>query len=256
MAERTLSYFASDVHLGLDVNDPKAREERFVRFLREIPADRTENLFLLGDVWDFWYEYRDVVPKGYSRVFSALQDLMDAGVKVCFCPGNHDVWAYSYFEELGIRKIQQPYLVEIGGKKFCVGHGHGLGPVGAGARLLNGVFQNRVAQILFSAVHPWFAFRFGNGWSRHNRLSRKEPYIFTLEKCPLTKFVNDYAAEHDVDFFVFGHYHVNVNEALPSGARLLMLGDWVRTDSYFFLVFDAATSLCSSVFSGYSQKIE
>lgn len=254
--ERTLSYFASDVHLGLDVNDPAAREERFIKFLREIPSDRTENLFLLGDIWDFWYEYRDVVPKGYARVFSAIQDLIATGVNVYFCPGNHDVWAYSYFEQLGMKKIGQPHLMEIGGKKFCVGHGHGLGPVGAGAGFLNGLFHNRVAQCLFSALHPWFAFRFGNSWSRHNRLSRKEPYIFETDKCPLVAFVRGFAASHEVDFFVFGHYHVKIDEALPSGARLLMLGDWVRPDSYFFLVFDAATSRFSTTFSGYSQNIE
>ena len=97
---RNLTYFVADVHLGLDVNDPAGREARFVAFLRSIPADRTEALYLLGDIWDFWYEYRDVVPKGYVRVFAALTDLMDAGVRVCFFTGNHDVWAYRYFEEL------------------------------------------------------------------------------------------------------------------------------------------------------------
>ena len=115
MAERTLVYFVSDVHLGLDVNDPADREARFVRFLRSIPVDRTKTLYLLGDIWDFWYEYHDVVPKGYVRVFSALLDLMDAGVEVCFFQGNHDIWCFHYFEELGIRVLQQPYVTEIGG---------------------------------------------------------------------------------------------------------------------------------------------
>ena len=99
---RHLTYFASDVHLGLQVSDPAGREARFVAFLKAIPAAETEALYLLGDVWDFWYEYRDVVPKGYVRVFGALTDLMDAGVKVYFFPGNHDIWTYRYFGELGI----------------------------------------------------------------------------------------------------------------------------------------------------------
>ena len=111
---RNLTYFASDVHLGLQVSDPAGREARFVSFLRSIPAAETEALYLLGDIWDFWYEYRDVVPKGYVRVFGALTDLMDAGVKVYFFPGNHDIWAYGYFEELGMKILEQPYVTEIG----------------------------------------------------------------------------------------------------------------------------------------------
>ena len=113
---RNLTYFASDVHLGLQVADPAGREARFVSFLRSIPAAETEALYLLGDIWDFWYEYRDVVPKGYVRVFGALTDLMDAGVKVYFFPGNHDIWAYGYFEELGMKILEQPYVTDIGGK--------------------------------------------------------------------------------------------------------------------------------------------
>ena len=94
MAERTYTYFVSDVHLGLDVKGMKDRESRFVSFLNSIPKDTTESLYMLGDIWDFWYEYHDVVPKGYVRVFSALLALMDAGVKVYFFPGNHDIWCY------------------------------------------------------------------------------------------------------------------------------------------------------------------
>ena len=110
MADRTLVYFVSDVHLGLDVNDPADREARFVSFLKSIPKDRAKSLYLLGDIWDFWYEYHDVVPKGYVRVFAALMDLMDAGVEVCFFQGNHDIWCFHYFEEMGIRILRQPYI--------------------------------------------------------------------------------------------------------------------------------------------------
>ena len=165
---RNLTYFASDVHLGLQVADPAGREARFVSFLRSIPAAETEALYLLGDIWDFWYEYRDVVPKGYVRVFGALTDLMDAGVKVFFFPGNHDIWAYGYFEELGMKILEQPYVTEIGGKTFCLGHGDGLGPVDRGYRILRGIFHNRFLQACFSALHPWFAYRLGNGWSRRS----------------------------------------------------------------------------------------
>ncbi len=232
------TFFVSDVHLGLQVGDPAGRERRFADFLRGLPED-TDALYLLGDIWDFWYEYRDVVPKGYIRVFSALQSLMDRGVKVYFFQGNHDVWTYSYFEELGMKRLEQPCLVEIGGKRFCLGHGDGLGPVPAGYRFLRGLFHNRVAQFLFSMLHPWIAFRFGNGWSRNNRLAHDQEYEFRGKDEPLYKFAEEFSARNDVDFFIFGHYHSSVDMTLPSGARLLVLKDWMRSSPY--LCFDGVS---------------
>lgn len=236
--ERTLSYFVADVHLGLDVADPIAREQRFVSFLRSLPP-QTEALYLLGDIWDFWYEYRDVVPKGYVRVFGALADLMDKGVKVYFFQGNHDVWTYSYFEELGMKRLEQPCLVSIGGKSFCLGHGDGLGPVPFGYRFLRGLFHNKVAQFLFSLLHPWIAFRLGNGWSRNNRLAHNKTYVFKGEDEPLYKFALEYSRTHKVDHFVFGHYHVAIDQPIPTGASLHIIKDWI--DSSPYLCFDSAS---------------
>ena len=227
----TRTYFVSDVHLGLQVADPAGREARFVDFLRGLPED-TGALYLLGDIWDFWYEYRDVVPKGYVRVFAALQDLMDRGVKVYFFQGNHDVWTYSYFEELGMIRMTQPAVVEIAGKKFCLGHGDGLGPVPRGYRFLRSLFHNRIVQAMFSMLHPWLAFRFGNGWSKENRLARKEEYVFKGEDEPLYKFAADFAKTHEVDHFIFGHYHVAVSMTLPSGATFNILKDWIDASPY------------------------
>ena len=235
MMKRNLTYFVSDVHLGLDVKDPAERERRFVRFLEGLPQD-TDALYLLGDVWDFWYEYRDVVPKGYVRVFAALVSLMDRGVKVYFFQGNHDVWTYSYFEQLGMVKLTQPALVDISGKRFCLGHGDGLGPVPFGYRFLRGVFHNRVLQFLFSMLHPWIAFGFGNGWSRTNRLSHDKEYVFAGKDEPLYRFAEEYCSQHDVDFFVFGHYHADVCIDMPSGAQFRVLKDWM--DSSPYLCFD------------------
>ena len=232
------TFFVSDVHLGLQVGDPAGRERRFADFLQGLPED-TDALYLLGDIWDFWYEYRDVVPKGYIRVFSALQSLMDRGVKVYFFQGNHDVWTYSYFEELGMKRLEQPCLVEIGGKRFCLGHGDGLGPVPAGYRFLRGLFHNRVAQFLFSMLHPWIAFRFGNGWSRNNRLAHDQEYEFRGKDEPLYEFAEEFSARNDVDYFIFGHYHSSVDMTLPSGARLLVLKDWMRSSPY--LCFDGVS---------------
>lgn len=243
------TYFVSDVHLGLQLFDPEDRERRFVRFLRSLDPHDTEAIYLLGDIWDFWYEWRDVVPKGYCRVFATLQDLVEAGVKVYFFAGNHDIWCYSYFEELGFIRLTQPYFVEIGGKKFCLGHGDGLGTAPLGYRLMHAVFTCRPIQVLFSMLHPWFAFRLGNTWSRHNRLKHKSEYVFKGESEPLYQFAEEFSRTHDVDYYIFGHFHVSVDVQMPSGARLLILKDWLKSSPYLY--FDGI-----SVLGGYSQKSE
>ena len=235
MDKRKLIYFVADTHLGLRVGDSAEREKRCVEFLRGIPAEETEALYLLGDIWDFWYEYRDVVPKGYVKVFAALTDLVEAGVQVVFVPGNHDIWAYSYFRELGITVKEQPFVAEHGGKRFCLGHGDGLGPVPAGYRIMRACFHSRPLQVLFSALHPWFAFRLGNGWSHSSRLAKNISYEFKGESEPLYKFCREYPQK--VDFFIFGHYHTMVDMPVEgTGARLVTLGDWITAPNW--LVFD------------------
>lgn len=244
----------SDVHLGLGLGDPAEREERFTAFLRSIPAESTENVFLLGDIWDFWYEYRDVVPKGYARIFATIQDLIASGVKVWFFRGNHDVWSYHYFEELGMRPLEQPCVMEVAGKVVCMGHGDGLGKVGAGYRILDWIFHNRVLQCLFSALHPWIAFRFGNGWSLNRRTNHAgREYVFDKATCPLYAFAEEFSSRQKVDLFVFGHYHVAVDEVLPGGSRFVILKDWFYRSP--FLLLDARSGL-SSVLDGYSQNRE
>lgn len=230
--EEKLTYFVSDVHLGLNVKDPDDREKRFASFLNGLPQN-TEAVYLLGDIWDFWYEYKDVVPKGYIRVFAALESLIDRGVKVYFFQGNHDVWTYAYFEELGMIRMKQPALVEISGKKFCLGHGDGLGPTPLGYRMLRSVFHCRFLQFMFSLLHPWIAFRFGNNWSKSNRLARSEEYEFKGEQEPLYLFAKEFAKTHDVDYFIFGHYHVDVNMRLGK-AEFRVLKDWIDGDSYLY----------------------
>ncbi len=240
---RPLTYFVSDVHLGLQVGDPAAREASLVDFLRSIVPQETAALYLMGDIWDFWYEYRDVVPKGYVRVFAALTALMDAGVRVYFFQGNHDIWSYRYFEELGMKRLVQPYTVRIGKRDFCLGHGDGLGPGDRGYKFLRGIFHNRFLQVCFSTLHPWFAFRLGNGWSHRSRQGKSVGYTFKGESEPLYKFCDSFAArraaegEPPVDIFLFGHYHCVVD--MPVGpARLLLLQDWVTVSNW--MVYDAA----------------
>lgn len=249
MKERTLTYFVSDVHLGLDVKDPVAREARFVEFLQSISKDETEALYLLGDIWDFWYEYHDVVPKGYVRVFSSLMDLMDAGVKVYFFQGNHDIWCYHYFEEMGITILQQPHVVNIRGKVFCLGHGDGLGPGHILYKFMRWGFRAKFFQSLFSLLHPYLAFRFGKGWSKKSRVAKSMDYVFKGKDEPLYKFAADFAAKTHVDYFVFGHFHCSVDMPVEGGAQLIVLKDWMDGASYMY--FDGI----STTF-GYSPNIE
>lgn len=234
--ERSRTYFVSDVHLGLQAFDPEDRERRFVRFLKGINTPQTQALYLLGDIWDFWYEWKEVVPKGYIRVLSALTDLIDAGVKVYFFPGNHDIWAYSYFRELGMICMDQPAFIEVDGKKLCVGHGDGLGDVGAGYRIMNSIFKCPLMQVLFSSlIHPTLSMMLGHSWSKGNRLARGEKYVWKGEKEPLFRWCENTLSEHEVDLFVFGHYHVSVDQKVGESSRLVILDSWIDGDSFFTL---------------------
>ena len=154
-----------------------------------------------------------------------------------------------YFEELGMHRLVQPAVVEIGGRIFCLGHGDGLGPVPRGYLFLRRIFHSRVLQFLFSMLHPWIAFRIGNGWSRNNRLARREKYVFRGEDEPLYRFADGFSAARHIDYFIFGHYHVHVDMPLPSGARLLVLDDWLDGSNYIY--FDG---MSGSV--GYCQNSE
>lgn len=249
MQERIYTYFVSDVHLGLNVKDMVGREARFVNFLKSIPKDTTESLYMLGDIWDFWYEYHDVVPKGYVRVFAAISDLIDSGVKVYFVPGNHDIWCYHYFEDMGIRIIAQPQIVDIAGKTFFLGHGDGLGEGMRWYKLMRWAFHNHFLQVLFSFLHPWLAFRLGKGWSKSSRLAKSVPYKFRNEEESLYKYAVEKSSQRHIDYFIFGHYHDKVDLALPTGARLMIMKDWMDGDCY--LRFSGVSGI-----EGYFPNIE
>lgn len=219
--------FVSDAHLGLDMDSAREREVRFLAFLRGIDAAQVGKLFLLGDIWDFWYEYRDVVPRFAARVVNALMNLMDAGVEVWFCPGNHDIWTYSYFESLGMKRFDQPAIFELEGKTFCLGHGDTLGGSGHwGIRLMLWTFRCRFFQILFGTLHPWIGYRLGILWSCSNR-NNKKVYHFRGSEEPLYKFCAEMEKEHKIDYFVFGHFHDQVELDLPRGGKLMLLSDWM-----------------------------
>ena len=233
---RSKIYFVADVHLGLDANDPAAREERFVQWLRSIRNPETKALWLLGDIWDFWYEYRDVIPREGVRVLSELIQMVSEGIEVVFMPGNHDIWCYSLFESLGIRKVEQTQELEADGKTFLLGHGDGLGGAKWGYRLMLKIFHSRVCQVLFNQLHPWLAYRFGTDWSNSNR-RKHGGYKFRGDEEPLYKYCaaeceKAAAAGAPVDICLFGHFHDAVDMPV-AGSRLVVLKDWIGGGVHF-----------------------
>lgn len=236
---KSVCYFISDVHLGLDVKNPLKREKKLVRVLEGVPPE-TEAVFLMGDIFDFWYEYKYVVPKGFTRTLGALARLSDRGVKLYFFRGNHDLWVFGYFEkELGMTIMEQPAFIELGGKRFCLAHGDGLAGDDKKYEFLKSVFYNKFLQWAFSNIHPRWAFGFAHKWSRHNRLRCDNLNTFRGENDPLYKYATKTEQITPVDFFIFGHVHTPGNTLTPKGAGFYILGEWIHGCEY--LVFDSAS---------------
>mgnify|MGYP002623969663 CR=1 FL=1 len=229
------TYFLSDAHLGsLAISHPRQQERRLVRFLDEI-KDRAAAIYMLGDMFDFWFEYRTVVQKGYTRFLGKLSELCDLGIEVHYFTGNHDTWCLDYLErECGIILHQSPLTVEIGDRTFYLAHGDGLGDPDRKFRFLQGVFHNKLCQWAFRWLHPDIGMPFGRNWAKHSRMKHCEETPWQGEdEEPLVIFAKQYLGEHpDVDFFVFGHRHIQLDLALGRQTRVIILGDWIRQFTY------------------------
>ncbi len=230
-------YFLSDAHLGsLAVPHQRTQERRLVRFLDSI-KDKAAAVYLLGDMFDFWYEYRYVVPRGYTRFLGKLSELTDRGVEVHYFTGNHDIWAYDYLErECGVTLHRGEQTVEIYGHEFFLAHGDGLGDRDLAFRFIRAVFHNRLCQRLFSALHPRWGMAFGLAWAKHSYIRHKktDPPVFQgEEKEHLVHYARDYMTDHpEIDYFIFGHRHIELDMQLERHTRLLILGDWITQFSY------------------------
>lgn len=240
MSSNKLTYFLSDLHLGSTYDQMSAqREKRVADFLLSI-ADTAQEIYLVGDILDYWYEYRTVVPRGYIRFFGALATLADRGVKITWLIGNHDIWLFDYLRnEIGIDVVDGYLLKEIHGRRFFISHGDGLGKLPRGFRCIRAIFRNRFCQILYSAIHPRWTVAFAHRWSSHSRLSGNEEHVFDIENDHLAMFANDWQrnhAEEKVDWFVFGHRHIVVDKPLQEGGKIMILGDWLSHFTY--AVFD------------------
>ncbi len=231
-------YFVSDVHLGLpNSNESLKREKMLVEWLDSIKV-QTEALYLLGDIFDFWYEYRFVVPKGFVRFLAKIAEFTDSGIPVYYFTGNHDVWAFDYFEqELGVEIIRKPITIDLHGKRFHLAHGDGLGPADKGFKLLKWLFTNKIAQVLFSRIHPNFALWLGHSWSRKKRYDDGlDDLIYKgHNKEWLLLYAREMLKTEAIDYFIFGHRHLPMHLVVDT-AEFINLGDWIS--NYTYAVFD------------------
>ncbi len=234
MTIRNKIYFASDIHLGaLGYQSSRDREARIVRWLDSIKHDAHE-LFLVGDVFDFWFEYKTVVPRGYIRFLGKLAELVDGGVKLYLFKGNHDMWMFDYFvKELNATIISDELILERQGKKLYLHHGDGLGPGDNKYKVLKKVFRSPVCQWLFERLHPNLGVGIANRWSQHSRLANatgQDQKLFENEW--LVSFARDVLKTAHYDYFIFGHRHIPMVIELSSTSKYVNLGEWIFSNSY------------------------
>lgn len=232
-------YFASDQHFGApNSKESHVREKKFVKWLSKIEKD-ADIIFLLGDLFDFWFEYKKVVPKGFVRVLGKLAHLRDKGIEIHFFVGNHDLWMKNYFQkELQIPVYHQPKEFTFSGKTFFIGHGDGLGPNDKGYKRLKKVFINPFSQWLFKWLHPDLGVRLGQYLSLKNKIiSGDEHFEFLGNNNEwLVQYCYRKLEEKNHDFFIFGHRHLPLNIKLNDFSTYINTGDWI--DHFTYAVFD------------------
>ncbi|MCD8178412.1 MAG: UDP-2,3-diacylglucosamine diphosphatase [Tannerellaceae bacterium] len=237
-ADRKKIYFISDAHLGARYHqEPLEIEKKLVRWMDSIKED-AQALYILGDIFDFWFEYKHVVPKGHIRFLGKLAELADRGVEIHLFIGNHDMWMFDYLEkETGAFIHRDTITVDLLGKRFFLGHGDEVNFRKRSFRLLRAVFRNRWCQRMYASVHPWWTFPVAMGWSHSSRKSGLKKYE-TVEYQGedneyLVLFAKEYLKEHpDINFFIFGHRHIMLDLMLSRTSRLLISGDWMQYFSY------------------------
>jgi UDP-2,3-diacylglucosamine hydrolase len=228
-------YFLSDFHLGVpDHASSLIREKKIVAFLERIRHDAAM-ILIVGDLFDFWFEYRTVVPKGFVRILGKMAELSDAGIPIHFFVGNHDMWMSGYFqEEMNIPVFYEPQEYIFNGKKFLIGHGDGLGPGDNGYKFLKKIFRNPVCQFLFGLIPPYFGISLASYSSRSSRsvTGGSDEKFLGEDKEWLVQYARKKLTEKDFDFFIFGHRHLPIDFTLNEKSRYINLGDWLRYNSY------------------------
>ena len=237
MTQRYKTYFISDLHLGASyLKNPLDYERKVVRWLHSI-KDSAKAIYLLGDILDYWYEYRNVVPRGYTRFLGTLATLADEGIEIHWYIGNHDIWIFDYIpNEIGAKVVDGYEVKEIDGHRFFLSHGDGIGSLKPGFKFIRSIFRNRVCQKLFSSIHPRWTVPFAHRWSSHSRnFSDETPRFLGEHKEPFIPFARKWNEQHPdspIEYFVFGHRHILLNYEIENNSRVIVLGDWIHHFSY------------------------
>jgi UDP-2,3-diacylglucosamine hydrolase len=234
LSENKKIFFASDFHLGApNVKDSLAREKKIVRWLNKIQQD-AHAIYILGDIFDFWFEYKTAVPKGFVRLQGKLAELTDADIPITFFTGNHDMWMFDYFpKEFNIPVYRDPQILNVGDKKLFIGHGDGLGPGDGFYKFQKKVFQNKVAQWLFARLHPNAGISIATYFSRKSRIkNNKKEQALQPEKEWLYTFCEETEKISHHDFYVFGHRHLPLDLPVSASSRYINLGEWVNYYTY------------------------
>jgi UDP-2,3-diacylglucosamine hydrolase len=226
-------YFASDFHLGLESKRDPTREKKIVDWLTSIASSAT-GIFLMGDLYDFWHEYKHVIPKGGTRILGALADISDAGIPIHLFTGNRDQWMYGYLEqEIGLKMYTKPTTMTLFDNKIFLAHGDGLGPGDEGYKMIKKLFAHPIARTLYAAVHPSIGYPIATYWSRKSKEKGiKEKEFLGADKEWLIAYCEDEIKKANTfDFFIMGHRHIAIDWVLSNQhSRYINLGDWI---SYF-----------------------
>jgi len=237
-------YFASDFHLGIPDHDSSLiREKKLITWLEMARLDADE-IYLMGDLFDFWFEYKTAIPRGYARLLGKLAEITDAGIPIHLFRGNHDMWAFDYLtRELNIQLHRNPEFREFYGKHFYLAHGDGLGPGDHGYKFIKKVFASPVNQWLFRLLHPDLGIKIALFWSRKSRKvsmvkeRRDEDITLKLIQQRITVHSHEILDQHpEISYLIYGHYHYPLDTRLTDNARQLVLGDWITHFTY--AVFD------------------
>lgn len=248
MSQRNTTYFISDLHLGASYLDTRQSEQKVIDWLNSIKSS-AKRLIFLGDILDYWYEYRHVVPRGYIRFFGKLAELSDSGIEIHWFTGNHDIWIFDYLPaELGITLHRTNEVLDIDGHSFFLSHGDEVGERKWSFRFIQWLFRNKVAQWCYSWIHPDLTMILAHKWSSSSRKknNQKGEKHFRGEKHePLVRFAKEYIKNNNVEYLIFGHRHILLDLMLTRNNRMVILGDWIKHFSY--ASFDGE-NLCIDLF--------